>query len=193
MRRFLWLAVLLWLPSPLTGQIPAQAAKYRSRVVKEARLVWGLAAPNPCFFGQLQQESGYRTEAKSVTGALGLAQFEPGTAAWIAKVYPAQLGGGAPLDPDWAIRALVYYDHWLYQRLLMYQEAGNNRLAAALSAYNGGLGFAQRDAKIGNCSLWWGCAENINDGRTAANLKQNRDYPRRILLLYAPRYQAAGW
>jgi hypothetical protein len=31
------------------------------------------------------------------------------------------------------------------------------------------------------------------DGRSADNLKQNRDYPQRIIRGYAPLYTQAGW
>jgi soluble lytic murein transglycosylase-like protein len=127
--------------------------------------------------------------------ALGLSQFTPGTAAWIAKVYPAQLGEAAPLDPAWAIRALVYYDHRLYNQVPSFQ-AGTERWAAALSAYNGGLGWVLRDVKSAtgcNTTMWFGCVEDVVDARLPSNLKQNRDYPQRILKLYKPMYDAARW
>ena len=52
-----------------------------------------------------------------------------------------------------------------------------------------------KDMKLVSCntSLWFGCVEDAVDGRTPANQKQNKDYPKRILKLYKPRYDAAGW
>ncbi|MDG3784759.1 lytic transglycosylase domain-containing protein, partial [Pseudomonas aeruginosa] len=45
-----------------------------------------------------------------------MAQFMPGTAEWIAGLYPAALGTNQPFNPGWALRALVTYDRWLYDR-----------------------------------------------------------------------------
>lgn len=173
--------------------IPPQANQYKVRLIREAHAAGGLGAPTALFAGQIHQESGYSINAHSGVGAIGIAQFMPGSAAWIARVYPAQLGGAAPLDPAWAIRALVYYDYWNHQRLPMFDDALENRWAASLAAYNGGLGWTLKDARIGSCKVWWGCADNIQDGRTQANIEQNREYPRKIILLWEPIYRAAGW
>jgi len=181
------------LSGQLAAQIPAASARYKATVIREAHAKGGLNAPVAMFAGQLQQESSWNPNAHSSVGAQGLAQFMTPTAQWISKVYPADLPGAASLDPNWSIRALVFYDFWIYQRLPMYQIQDENRWAAALSGFNGGLGFAQRDAKIGPCSLWWGCADSVDDGRTAANLAQNRQYPFKIIRVFEPRYRAAGW
>lgn len=189
----LMLAVgVLALPIKRAEFIPAQAEQYRARLVREAHAAGGLTAPIPMFAAQLHQESRWNPAATSGVGALGLAQFMPGTAAWIANLYPADLRPGTPLDAGWALRAVVRYDYWLYARLPAY-TAGEERWAAALSSYNGGLGYAQKDARLTGCHAWFGCAELFNDGRTAANLKQNHDYPRRILLTLRPLYQQANW
>jgi soluble lytic murein transglycosylase-like protein len=89
-----FLMVLLALPA--WGQIPAQANTYRARLTREARAAWGLEAPGALFAAQVHQESGWREDARSLVGALGLAQFMPGTAAWIARLYPTDLGDAAP-------------------------------------------------------------------------------------------------
>lgn len=190
---FLCVALSLLGNSSLSGQIPAAALKYRNTVIREARAVGGLQAPSAMFGAQIHQESSWKPLAHSSVGATGLAEFMPGSAAWIAKVYPAQLGNAAPLDPNWAIRALVYYDYWNFKRLPMYQIENENRWAAALSAYNGGLGWTLKDSKIGSCTLWFGCADSVNDGRSVSNLQQNRQYPELIIHKYEPRYKAAGW
>lgn len=183
--------------SSSTFRIPARANTYRSRVTREARAAGGLNAPVSIFAAQIQQESGWNSEARSGVGAEGIAQFMPGTAAWIAKVYPAQLGTAAPLDPAWAIRALVRYDYNLFGQLESFRDGAppSDRWAAALSAYNGGLGWVYRDAKASRCdaSLWWDCVSFTPDARTPSNYSQNRTYPLRILGIYAPAYAAAGW
>ena len=178
---------------PTFGQIPAASAKYRAQLTREAHMQGGLTAPVAMFAGQLTQESGFNPAAHSVTGAQGLAQFEPATALWLTKVAPKDFPTADSLDPAWSIRALVFYDYWLYAHLPMYVTTDQNRFAAALSAYNGGLGYTLKDSRLGSCTVWWGCAEKVNDGRSLANLAQNRNYPFRIIRLYEPRYTAAGW
>jgi soluble lytic murein transglycosylase-like protein len=83
------------------------------------------------FAAQVHQESGWREDAHSPVGALGLAQFMPGTAAWIAQLYPANLGDAALLDARWALRALVTYDLWLWERLTEFRDDGLHRWAAS--------------------------------------------------------------
>lgn len=182
--------------SSLSGQVPSAAAKYHATIVRETHAVWGLSGQPAVFASQIAQESGFNSNAHSGVGAVGLSQFMPSTSQFISATYPQQLGGPAPLDPNWAIRALVYYDHWIYVRLPMYQETGNNRLAASLSGFNAGLGWVQRAFRnaVGcDGSLWWGCAENSPDGRTEANREQSKQYPRKILLYWLPKFIAAGW
>ncbi|MDW9328117.1 transglycosylase SLT domain-containing protein, partial [Escherichia coli] len=65
---------------------------------------------------QLHQESGWRPDAVSPAGAQGLAQFMPATADWISQLMPG-LNSREPFNPAWAIRALVSYDRWLWQRV----------------------------------------------------------------------------
>lgn len=174
---------------------PAASAAYRARLVKEAHAAGGLSAPVSIFAAQIHQESGWKETAKSGVGAQGLAQFMPVTADWIANLYPADLKPGAPYDAGWAIRALVRYDFWLYKRVPKFQD-GDERWAASLASYNGGLGWILKDQKLAttcDASKWFGCVDATIDARSAANLKQNRDYPVRILIKLRPIYLAAGW
>jgi soluble lytic murein transglycosylase-like protein len=204
------LLLLFLLAVPVWGQIPAQANIYRAQLTREARAAWGLEAPVALFAAQIHQESGWREDARSPMGALGLAQFMPGTAAWIAQLYPADLGDGAPLDARWALRALVTYDLWLWERLTEFRDDGLHRWGATLSAYNGGLGNVRKDRQLAalrggpSCDpavSRWFCFTQSEDelcvehhsNRSAAAFRENREYPRRILFLLWPRYQAAGW
>lgn len=189
------LAAVAAAPKKHAEYIPAQAGQYRPRLIREAHAAGGLAAPVPMFAAQIHQESTWQPARASGVGALGLAQFMPGTAGWIANLYPADLKPGAPMDPDWAMRALVQYDYWLAKRLPKLQP-GDEQWAGALAAYNGGLGWVQKDQKIAtgcNPALYFGCVGNVEDGRTAANLTQNRGYPERILHQLRPLYVSAGW
>lgn len=181
-------------PAPKLLAIPAQASQYKARVIREAHAAGGLGAPVANFAAQFHQESGWKDTAKSGVGALGLGQFMPGSAAWIANVYPADLKPGAPYDADWSIRALIRYDYWLYARVPRFQ-AGDERWAAALASYNAGLGWILKDQKAATCdaSIWFSCVATVPDKRTADNQKQSRDYPERILHRIRPSYLAANW
>lgn len=173
---------------------PTVALKYRSDVIRSARVDWGLNAPVADFAAQLHQESGWNPAARSPVGAQGLAQFMPSTADWIAGLMP-NLAAREPYNPGWAIRALVSYDRWLWSRVIV--PDGCERMAMTLSAYNGGLGWVNRDRRLArsrglNDARWFGAVETVNAGRSAANWRENRHYPQRILRELAPRYLSWG-
>lgn len=187
--------------------IPPAAERYRARLIREARLVWGIDAPVSTIAAQLHQESGWRPDVVSRAGAVGMAQFMPATAAWASKSLPtlnnscgADDGdcpqGAGPLSPAWAIRALVTYDRWLWERVSARDDC--ERMAMSLSAYNGGLGWISRDqAKtraVGKSpDRWWGHVATVNSGRAPAAWSENRGYPSRIILTLQPLYVAASW
>ncbi|MBI4804447.1 MAG: transglycosylase SLT domain-containing protein [Desulfovibrio sp.] len=181
--------------SPTTKIIPAQAARYRADLTRCARVHWGLDAPVATFAAQIHQESRWRADAKSPVGAQGLTQFMPATARWMGNIDP-ELADAQPYNPGWALRALAAYDHWLWERV----EASTpcDRMAMTLSAYNGGLGWVGKDKalarKRGADPLeWFDSVERFNAGRNPAAYKENRGYPRRILLELEPVYATAGW
>ena len=178
------------------GSIPRDAEQYRRTLVRAAHAEWGLDAPIATLAAQVHQESAWRVNARSQVGAQGLAQFMPTTSAWMAQLYPHTLGANQPFNPGWALRALVTYDRWLSQRI---QARGPcEKWAFVLSAYNGGLGWVQKDtrqasAKGADKLAWFDSVERHNAGRSAANFRENRNYPRAILLRWEPLYAAAGW
>lgn len=176
------------------ADIPAGAHKYRAELTRNARLVWGLDAPIATFAAQVHQESGWQPLAVSRVGAKGLAQFMPATADWIGGINPA-LATRQPDNPVWALRALVTYDRWLWDRLQA--DTSCDRMAMVLSSYNGGLGWLLKDKALAatnasSRSRWWGHVERFNAGRSVAAFTENRDYPRRILKTLEPRYAAWG-
>lgn len=188
---------LLWCGgffSQAAAEPPTAALKYRSDVIRSARVDWGLNAPVADFAAQLHQESGWNPAARSPVGAQGLAQFMPSTADWIAGLMP-HLASREPYNPGWAIRALVSYDRWLWSRVAV--PDGCERMAMTLSAYNGGLGWVNRDRRLARArglddSRWFNSVETVNAGRSAANWRENRHYPQRILHTLAPRYLSWG-
>lgn len=173
---------------------PAAALQYRADVIRNARVQWGMNAPVADFAAQIHQESGWNPAARSPAGAQGMAQFMPATAQWIGDVIPA-LADNAPYNPGWAVRALVSYDRWLWQRVPVPDSC--ERMAMTLSAYNGGQGWVNRDRKLAaqrglDADRWFGQVETVNAGRSAANWRENRHYPKRILYQLAPRYLTWG-
>jgi soluble lytic murein transglycosylase len=85
-------------------------------------------------------ESRFDPRAVSPTGALGLAQFLRSTWADVARMLgepPAD-----PFDPESAIRYATRYLAWLLERCGAF--AGLERVACALTAYNGGIGYTLR-------------------------------------------------
>lgn len=177
------------------ASIPKAAEQHRATLIRTAHAVWGLDAPVAVFAGQIHAESRWNPNAKSPVGAQGLAQFMPATAAWLPTVAP-ETGKPMPYNPGWAIRALVTYDLWLWKRV----AAANDyeRMAFTLSAYNGGLGWVNRDKRLAeskglNPRRWFGHVATVNAGRSAANFRENRNYPDFILNDYQFRYSGAGW
>ncbi|MEW6648169.1 MAG: transglycosylase SLT domain-containing protein [Pseudomonadota bacterium] len=173
--------------------VPRAAAQHRRTLTAEAYRVWGLDAPVALFAGQVHQESAWNPQAQSPFAA-GIAQFTPATASWIGTV-DADLAEPAPFNPAWGLRALVIYDRWLYERISAATEC--DRWAMTLSSYNGGLGWLNRDRKLASAqgadpARWWSHTE-LYSNRAAWAIRENRDYPRRILLRWAPLYEASGW
>ncbi len=176
------------------GSSPS-AEQYRRELIRESRAVWGINAPVALFAAQIHQESQWNLRAVSPVGAQGLAQFMPATSKWIAAQYP-ELAANNPFNPSWAMRALVQYNRWHWQRISAATDC--DRWAFVLSAYNGGLGWVQRDkAKAKAAGVdplrYWGAVEHINAGRSRANFAENRGYPKRIIYHWQPHYITNGW
>lgn len=159
-------------------QIPVKAYHYREYLIKESRFVWGLEAPSSYFAAQIHTESLWNEKAKSFVGAMGLTQFMPETAKWIGSVYK-ELKDGSPYNPKWAIRAMVRYNKYHFDKIQAVDF--ENRLAFTFSAYNGGLGWVLRDKKKAkdygyNPYQYFDNVEKVNAGRNKAAFKENRSY-----------------
>jgi membrane-bound lytic murein transglycosylase MltF len=176
--------------------IPNLAYLLKRTMVGEVHYWWGVDAITTVFFSQVHQESNWNPEAKSKY-ASGLAQFTSSTAEWISKLYPKDLGENNPLDVKWALRALVKYDKFLYDRA-SYAEGWDNRWRFTLSGYNGGEGWVKRDRKLCFESLccdqnkWIGNVE-LYSSRADWAIKENRDYPVKILDRWLPMYKQGGF
>ena len=102
------------------------------------------AGISPVYFvRQINQESGFNPGAVSPAGALGIAQFEPGTAAGL---------GIDPWNPIQALRGAA-------QLMASYNRSYGGDFAKALAAYNGGSGTVQY--AVNNCGAnWLNCLPN---------------------------------
>jgi len=128
----------------------------------------------------------------------------PATAEWINKMLPAEVrarcpsASGCPMDPRWALAALVEYDWWLWSRAA-WAAGDRERWAFTLTQYNGGGTVTGAERKA--CADSRGCDpkryfDNVERfrgaaGRSAASCKENREYPKIILDHWRPMYQ--GW
>jgi soluble lytic murein transglycosylase-like protein len=179
MKRLLVCVVLAMACAAAFGaQMPSAALQYRAQIVRETEARFGLPAPTPVIAAQIMQESQFNPTARSGVGASGLMQFMPKTAEWAAVA--GQLGQANPTSPAWAIRAGVWYDRWLYERVRI-ADSECDRWNFTLSAYNGGLGYVYKRQAMAYRPGSWALTGSINPGITAANQRENADYSKRIL------------
>lgn len=149
-------------------------------------------APISTLAGQVHQESAWNLRAKSAY-ASGLTQFTPDTEKWIIKAFP-EIGSEGAVDPHWSIRAMMKYDNYLLKKTSAKTECDD--WAFALSAYNGGLGWVIRDKKLAQAAgkdplLWWGNVE-LYSKRAPQFIKENRDYPEKIIHRHQLQYLKDG-
>lgn len=175
------------------ADIPRAAVAYRADLVRAAHATWGLSAPVAVFAAQVHQESGWNARAVSRVGAAGLAQFMPATSKWISGLDP-RLEADQPFSPAWALRALVTYDRWLFERTPA-RYGAFDRMWVALRGYNGGLGHWQAEAAASGAAQPTRLQVDQACGRAkraAVHCAENLAYPHRILQVLQPRYLAWG-
>lgn len=186
-----WLLLASLLGHAVAQDVPRTASQHRAELTRVAHAVWGLDAPVAMFAAQIHQESGWRADAVSHVGARGMAQFMPATARWWCELQGVAAQDCIPTNPTWAMRAMVGYDLWLYERVRGASEF--DRSWAALRAYNGGLGHWQNEASLVRPSLERQAVDSAcgQARRHVSHCAENLGYPRRILLTLQLRY--AGW
>lgn len=184
---------------PQMVRVAPASALYRHRVEQASSRAWGVHGSSALLAAQLHQESAFRANAQSAAGALGIAQFMPATARWIATVYPQNLANFDPWNAQQSILAAALYDRWLFDRVSP-MGGGTvdscSRWAFALRGYNGGEGWMLRERRLalssGASANDWRAVEPYRVRAGWAH-KENTGYPRRILLTLEPAYLAAGW
>lgn len=188
--------MLVIAPAHAAESTPAAAAPWRAELTRAAHTEWGLDAPIAALAAQVHQESGWNAQAVSRVGARGMAQFMPATATWWCQLNRLAPGECQPHNPRWALRALVGYDKWLWDRLKQAQQPPDGaaaRMWATLRSYNGGLGHWQAEARLAA-----GPARHQVDAacgrarRHPTHCAENLGYPRRILATLQPRYATWG-
>ncbi len=187
-------AVLIAWFNPAHAQVPANALHYRSDLLRAAHNQWGLDAPVAALAAQVHQESAWNPMAVSRVGAAGLAQFMPATAQWWCQLNKLSKADCQPTNPSWALRALVGYDRYLFERT---PERFNthDRMHVALRAYNGGLGHWLAEAKA--TGLPQPTVDQVAEAcgkarRHPSHCPENLGYPQRILRKLQPLYASWG-
>ncbi len=176
------------------AQVPPDAARYRLTLLRAAHSQWGLDAPVPAMAAQVHQESGWRPQAVSRAGARGMAQFMPATASWWCERLGTPAAECLPHNPTWALRAMVGYDKFLFDRTPAYLGRFD-RYWLALRAYNGGEAHLRAEAAASGWRMPSRAQIDLACGkarRAASHCTENLSYPRRILLVLQPRYGAWG-
>lgn len=183
------LAATLLVAAAATVEITPAARQHLPVVVREAQFRFGVPAPVPVIAGQIQQESGWNPLARSPTGAMGIMQFMPGTARWVETENG--WGGMDVYNAAWAIRAGVWYDRWLYERVRIFNTECD-RWHFTLSSYNGGLGWMRDRQRHSPDPGSWAVTGTINPGIRNAAQVENERYSPRILYVHQPKFKDTG-
>ena len=145
----------------------------------------GLETFEARFAAQIAVESNWQPQARS-RYAPWLAQFTPPTWSDIAPLTRPSCAGVPETDPACSVRAQLLYMRRLLAR---YRVSASDayRWAFAWAAYNGGPGWISREKarcrRTPSCrpARWWGQVER-HCLRPASACRENRAYPRKILL-----------
>jgi membrane-bound lytic murein transglycosylase MltF len=169
---------------------PRACTDLRSQITREARFRWGLDAPVPLAAGLLYQESSCNPSAKSADGGEGLGQLTGrANVEWISR----EAGLGAPdvWNAGWNMRASFWLLDWGAQRVAARDDC--QRFGAALSAYNGGLGYVlESQRKSPEPATWWGVTEQIPTRQSSVNFAAARSYPHKIVFGHQPMFASWG-
>ena len=194
------LSLLAFLASApaLASSIPAACHQWQRPLTRIAQFHHGWNAPVSLYGAIIRQESSCRHNARSPVGALGLAQFMPGTVQHVGEL-DRSLRGWDPLNPAQSLQALLIYYRWLDRQAARLPAADACQQAAfSLSGYNGGFGWTQRDVRLCRAATgcdplqWFGHVEH-HTARAAWANRENRHYVQVILKRWQPDFVRAGW
>lgn len=193
--------LLLWVfatAPAVASSIPAACHQWQRPLTRIAQYHDGLGAPVSLYGAIIRQESSCRADARSPVGAHGLAQFMPGTVEHVGELE-RQLSGWDPFHPLQSLQALVVYYRWLDRQAARLGPADEcQRAAFALSGYNGGMGWTNRDTRLCRAApgcdprQWFGHVEQ-HTRRADWARRENRHYVAVILNRWQSDFVAAGW
>lgn len=119
----------------------------------------------------IKTESGFRPEAESPKGALGLMQIMPATGQWIAgQIGVTDFNPQRLREPEINLMMGTWYLAYLLQEF-------NDDLIIALAAYNGGRGNVDTWLQE---SRWTGEAKDLNQ----IPFPETRQFVRKVLINY---------
>jgi len=126
-----------------------------------------------------EQESSWNPFAKSPY-ATGLRQFTDSTGEWLSRTHCRHLGPYRPLNADWSLKCGVIYAEWLELQVPTTDCYCDTRQNAE-RAYNGGLGWINREAKLAKSNSSKDLIDQcLNTGRAEWACEENTSYPKRI-------------
>jgi len=128
---------------------------------------------------QTEQESSWNPFVVSPF-ASGLRQFTEKTGEWLSRTHCRTLGPFRPLNAEWSLKCGIIYQEWLEQRAPTtgcYCDTRKN----AERAYNGGLGWINRESKLAFTNSAQDLIEQcLNTGRAGWACRENTGYPQHI-------------
>lgn len=187
--RTLMLAFLLWFVAATAEaqQIPSAAWSYKAEMSKSAWRTFGPSAPVALLAAQIHQESAWKINATSRVGAQGFSQFMPATAADMAKLHPQDCAPANPFNATWAFTCRDKYMRSLLKSSMNENTSTCSSWAFAMRAYNGGLGWINRDRRKTKADNQnpdnWRIVSYYNAGRSESNFRENSQYPERIFFI----------
>lgn len=179
-------AVPVAVPAAARAAEPARGAEqYRAEMTRSAWRNFGPDAPIAALAAQIDVESAWRADARSRAGAMGLSQFMPLTAQDMADRFPGECAPANPYSPRWAFTCRDRYMKSLLGQIkpFGFSMTEASHWAFALRAYNGGGVIKDRQAAAragANPDSWVEVQPYNGRGRTAANFRENTEYPVKI-------------
>ena len=123
--------------------------------------------PELLVFSVMREESGFRPDVKSVSGAIGLMQLMPKTAKYIGKIIGIKVDVNDLTEPDLNLKLGT-----AYLKRLLKRYKGN--VYYTLAAYNGGPGNVKRWRKKM-------ASEDIDQFVEAITFVETQNYVRRVM------------
>ncbi len=167
---------------------PVKAYKYRHELRRQVIHFWGVDQDRSIFAAQLHAESSWNPEAKSPY-AEGLGQQTPDTAAYLESRDAELAGIRNRRNPRYSIRALVFYDRILWDRIGAAWRSVLDREAAMLHSYNSGPGWLIKERQASqDPGRYFGSIDQVCRRRPQA-CEETARYVTRILTKLRPLYE----